>query len=244
MRHFVLTRAAYGPEWTRTANARRLAVTRGITAAMMALQTDQDWTWVVCLDERDVLLEQRLRVFEMAAPAFRPILWRPGRLAPAPWDHRVARSHKLEQIAATAYGAPWRAQTGPADDCVLMTRLDDDDAFTTDALARVRERAEGIETRTVLMHPVGYRVFRGRYSVVRHESNAMHSLLTPPGDTGTVYDYGHTVARRYAPVVVVDEQPAWLWCRHRDTISGWKMAERAITPALRDVFPVDWSALR
>ena len=30
----------------------------------------------------------------------------------------------------------------------------------------------------------------------------MQTLLTPPGDTATVYDYGHTVARHFAPVVV------------------------------------------
>jgi putative rhamnosyltransferase len=245
MRHYVMTRSAYGPEWKLDANARRLAVTRGITGAMMRLQTTDDWTWIVLVDERDPLIEERIKIFEVAAPRLEVIRWhRPAALAAAPWDKRSARSHKMEQIAATAYTVDWRGRMGLADDTVLMTRLDDDDALMIDTLARVKAAAVGRTERTILMHPMGYRVFRGRYSLVRHESNAMHTLLTPPGDTATVYDYGHTVARRYAPVVVVDEDPAWLWCRHRDTISGWKQAQQPITTALREAFPVDWSALR
>lgn len=245
MRHYVLTRSAYGPEWSEAANARRLAVTRGITAAMMVLQTDQDWTWIVLVDERDPLIDERIKVFEHGAPRLEVIRWRrPVQLAPAPWDKRAVKAHKLEQVAATAYRADWRGLVGPADDTVLMTRLDDDDALTIDALARVRAAAGSLATRTVLMHPMGFRVWRHRFSLVRHESNAMQTLVTPPGDAATVYDYGHTVARRFAPVVMVDEQPAWLWVRHRDTISGYKQADRPITPALRARFPIDWRVLR
>ena len=36
MRHCVLTRSAYGPEWTLEANRRRLALTRAVTAKLMA----------------------------------------------------------------------------------------------------------------------------------------------------------------------------------------------------------------
>lgn len=243
MRHYIFTRSAYGPEWTPEANAHRLAITQGITVRMMALQSVRDWTWVVCIDERDPLIDQRVATFASAAPDLIVIRWRPGVLAPAPWDHSIGRHHKLEQVAATAYRAPWREQTGLADDTILMTRLDDDDALTRDALARVRLAAEGVDERRIFMHPVGYRVWRHRASLVRHESNAMHTLLTPPGDTASVYDYGHTVARRFAPVVVVDQEPAWLWSRHSDTISGHKQASKPFSNDLRVLFPVDWSVL-
>lgn len=245
MRHYVLTRSAYGREWTLERNRRRLALTAGVTARMMALQSTRDWTWIVCVDERDPLLDERVATFASAAPELRVIRWqRPPQLAAAPWDHRPQRAHRLEQVAATAYNAPWRKHVGLADDVVLMTRLDDDDALASDTLERVQAAAKDVTQRCIFMHPVGYRAFKGRFSLVRHESNAMHTLLTPPGDGSTVYDYGHTVARRYAPIVVVDEDPAWLWCRHRDTLSAWRQVNRTITGHLRQQFPVDWSLLR
>lgn len=41
----------------------------------------------------------------------------------------------------------------------------------------------------------------------------------------------------------VDQRPAWLWVRHRDTISGHQKAWLPITKELRTAFPIDWSAL-
>ncbi len=55
LRHFVLTRSAYGPAWSIEANRRRLAVTKAVTARLMAAQTTRVWTWVVLLDRRDPL---------------------------------------------------------------------------------------------------------------------------------------------------------------------------------------------
>jgi hypothetical protein len=39
VKHFVLTRSAYGPEWSVEANRRRLEITRAVTAASLAAQT-------------------------------------------------------------------------------------------------------------------------------------------------------------------------------------------------------------
>ena len=74
MRHFVLTRSVYGPEWSDEANARRLTITAAVTARLMAAQTTRDWTWVVALHPDDPLLELRREVFRAAAPAYREIL--------------------------------------------------------------------------------------------------------------------------------------------------------------------------
>lgn len=241
----MFTRSAYGPEWKLDANRRRLAVTRAITVAMMRRSTVRDLTWVVCVDERDPLQVERIETFRSADVPVEVIIWqRPAKLSAAPWDHRAQRAHTLEQVAATAYRADWRAARGPAEEQVLMTRLDDDDALAATTLERVQSAATTIDDRAVLMHPMGYRVFRRRCVLVRHDANAMATLITPPGDDATVYDYGHTVARRFARVVVVDEQPAWLWARHRDTISGHKQADKPLTPQLKALFPVDWSVLR
>jgi hypothetical protein len=69
----------------------------------------------------------------------------------------------------------------------------------------------------------------------------MHTLVTPPGDRLTVYDYGHRDVRRVAAVRKIDSRPAWLWSRHPDTISGWRFAHRALTPEVRALFDIDWT---
>src|SRR5688572_33177200 len=69
VRHYVLTRSAYGPAWDREANARRLEITRAVTARLMAHQTAKAWTWVVLLDERDPFAAERLALYRASAPA-------------------------------------------------------------------------------------------------------------------------------------------------------------------------------
>lgn len=244
-RHYVLTRSAYGPDWTLEANRRRLAITRAVTVRLMATQTWRDWTWIVLLDERDELLAQRLQVFLEAGVEVKPLLWVPGRLAAAPWDRRPdsIRSNRLEQVAATAYRAPWRSAIRRLRHPLLTTRLDDDDGLAPTTLDRVQRAARRVHRRTALVHPWGYRTWAGRCSLVRHDTNAMHSLMAPPTDEMLVYDYGHRRVRTVAPVVEVDQHPAWLWVRHQDTISGWKVADDPITPDVRALFPIDWTAL-
>lgn len=241
MRHFVLTRSAYGPEWTREANERRLAMTEGVTARLMSLQTHRDWTWIVLLDRRDPLLQRRLEAFVSVAPAVEAIYWQPPeRPEQAPWD-RAKRTTTVQRIAASAYRAPWlEAMGGVPDGPRLMTRLDDDDGLAPDALERTVQAASRLSRRTILMQPVGVRVYRGHSSPVVHDENAMHSLFVPAGDRMTVYDYGHRQVKRVAPIVTVDRLPAWLWVRHPDTISGHRIANHVITAGLRRLFPIDW----
>jgi hypothetical protein len=240
MTQYVLTRSAYGPAWDRAANARRLAMTRAVTARLMAAQTVTDWTWVVLLDERDPNLRARLALYGDSAPAFVPLVVRP----------ETERSRDVRQrIASAGYLAKWRSVI-PSDDTALLTRLDDDDGFTPDALARYRAAAQGIVVRTALMLPMGIHLWQTRYSVVCHERNAMHTLVTPPGDVSCVYDYNHTKVRDHVPVKVVDREWGWLWMRHDDTISGARNPVRwggtrpaPINPTVRQSFPIDWSFL-
>ena len=98
------------------------------------------------LDQRDPLLHDRLALYGDSASSFRPIVWRPTDAAGRPDRQRVA---------AADYRAPWRDAVGPADDTVLMARLDDDDGLASDALARFRRAADGVDARTILMLPTG-----------------------------------------------------------------------------------------
>jgi len=244
MNHFVLTRSAYGRAWTPEANRRRLGITAAVTARLMAVQTSRDWTWVVLLDRTDPLLEERQAVFAAAAPSFIPLLWTPpAKPSAAPWDRRAAVAGVAQRVAAAAYKAPWREAIGDPAGKVLMTRLDDDDGLAVDAIERYQVAAEPVTRRTILMLPSGVRVWRSRYSEVIHRQNAMHTLVTPAGERGTVYDYGHATCRTGHAVIDIDHKWGWLWVRHWDTISGYRRADAPITRAVRASFPVDWSSL-
>lgn len=225
MRHLLLTRAAYGPAWSSEANARRLAMSAGVTIRSIAAQRERRFDWIVLLHRRDELLERRRAAFAAAGARFLYL-----DLDGSPAD-----------VAYHAYGASWRDAVGPRDEAVAMTRLDDDDALAPWAMGAIRHAAERATRRTIVMLPVGIRVWRGRYTLVQHRSNAMQTLVTPPGDTATVYDYGHRRARQFATVKMTDPNVAWLWSRHDDTISGWRVADRPLTDDIRAMFPVDWS---
>lgn len=262
MKHYVLTRSSYGPQWSDAANRRRLAITTGITVALMAQQTARDWTWLVLVDPRDKLLKQRIAAFEESGVPVVPIAWEPVDPKAAPWDRNAATTNLRQKIAATGYRAPWREHMAPGQ--LLQTRIDDDDGFHPTALARFQEAASQVpaNTRAVLMLPEGFRVFDGRYTRVYQANNAMHSLLTPANDSLCVYDYGHTQTARGGhtdlrpgarhpsqgrhaaapgPLLIVDNRPAWLWVRHRDTISGHQKTSLPISRTLREMFPIDWS---
>jgi hypothetical protein len=225
VRHVILTRSAYGPGWDIDANRRRLAMTRAVTIASLASQTSRDFRWLVLLHPSDPLLPERMAAFGSIGAEF---LY-------------LDASGTSAQVASMAYRAGWAEAIGPRNETIAMTRLDDDDGFAPWAMAKIQERARGISRRTVLLFPFGFRVWDGAYTGVRHGSNAMHTLVTPAGDRMTVYDYLHRQVRKVAPLRVVDPRPAWIWSRHPDTISGWRSADRPLTPEIRALFCIDWS---
>lgn len=249
MRHYVLTRSSFDPKaWDIGANRRRLDVTRAVTVPLIAAQTSKDFAWLVLLHPNDPLRAERLSAFEEAGVAVVPIVWS-GRPKPAQWDNRrEARRRPREQMAATGYRAPWQDAMTP-DGVLLQTRLDDDDGLVPDAIERYQAAARRLASqahpaRQILMLPSGVRVYRGRWNDVIHERNAMHTLVTFPGDTLCVYDYGHAVCHRTAPVQVIDREWGWLWVRHQDTISGWKTNHpNVIDDTVREAFPIDWPRL-
>lgn len=249
MNHYVLTRSAFDPKaWSIDANRRRLEVTRTVTVPLMATQTSKDWRWIVLVDPQDPLQDKRIDAFYGAGVPVIPIIWR-GTPKPAAWDRRKqARSRPREQMAATGYRAPWREWMDDSE-TLLQTRLDDDDGLAPDAIARYQSAARRVVSlphpaRTVLMLPQGVRVYRGRYADVTHDTNAMHTLLTMPGDRMCVYDYGHRHCRQAGPVQIIDREWGWLWVRHEDTISGHKVHHPdVIDDRVRGAFPIDWQRL-
>lgn len=230
MKHVVMTRSAYGPGWDEEANRRRLEITRGVTVASMAAQTSQDWTWLVAVHRDDPLKAERKAVFESAG-------------VPVRFLTLTSKTTDRDEAAAEAYGASWGRLIGSRKDVTVMTRLDDDDAFAPWAIERFQAFVKKPIRRTVLVLPVGIRVWGGRCTVVSHASNAMQTLVTLPGDDLHVYGYGHRFARKVAKVRAIDHRPGWVWSRHPDTISGWKTAEKVIDDDVRARFPIDWNLL-
>lgn len=223
MRHYICIRSAYGPAWTREANQRRLALTQGVTLRSLRSQTSRAFRLIVLLHAQDELRAERMRAF-----ADFPVTFLETDDGRGPAD-----------VAYSAYRAGWADAIGPRDETVAMTRLDDDDGFAPWAMQRIQEAAN-VRQRTALVFPIGVRVWDGGYSPVRHTSNAMHTLVTPPGDAMTVYDYGHRKVRQAAFVRLLERRPAWLWSRHPDTISGWRVSSYPIDDHVRAMFAVDW----
>lgn len=230
MKHFVMTRSAYGPAWDKDANRRRLEVTIGVTVASMAAQTSKDWTWIVLLDRNDPLKAERKAAFESAG-------------VPVKFFTIASKTTDRSEAAVEGYRAPWGRQVGKRDDIVAMTRLDDDDALAPWAIERIAKHAPKVRRRTVLVLPVGVRSWGGRYTLVQHFSNAMQTLVTLPGDDLHVYGYLHRQARHVAKLRAIETRIGWVWTRHADTISGWRTAERPLSDGLRRSFPIDWSLL-
>jgi len=244
VRHYVLTRSAYGPEWDIEANRRRLDITRAVTARLMAAQSVRDWTWIVALHPGDPLLEERVALFTAAAPTFVPMFWQPpAQMDRVDWDPEPQRRVSTpELVAASAYKAPWRALM-PFDEPFLQTRLDDDDGLARDALQRYQRASSKGHQRMILMLPRGLRVYGSRFAVVTHNKNAMHTLVTPKGDGLCVYDYGHTKCFRVGPVRAVDARLGWVWTRHRDTLSGWRNTDHHLSNSIRRLFDIDWAVI-
>ena len=124
---------------------------------------------------------------------------------------------------------------------VLTTRIDDDDGFAPHAFRLLHKAASRLTTRTALMFPTGFRVYQGRFDLVSNARNAWVSIYAPKGDRAHVRMEQHRRIWRFAPIVNVDTDPAWLWVRHQDTDSGIRRARRRINDGLRSRFPVDWS---
>lgn len=230
VRHYVLTRAVYPPTlWDRASNERRLRLFEGVTAASLRAQTYRDWSWAVMIHPADPLRIERARIVRSVAP--RAIL--------SFYDGPVTNR---DDVALRSYNG-WRQTLNSAIGAVLTTRIDDDDGFAPDALQRIRSASERAQTRTALVIPNGFRVWNGRYTRVRHETNAWASILSPDQDPFVIYDVRHREIRSAAPLQFVDEQRGWLWVRHADTLSGEKAADRPLTDELRAIFPVNWPLL-
>lgn len=231
MRHYLLTRSAYGPQVPLDVNRRRLELLRAITAR--SLRSARDVTWLVLVDPADALLDERTEVLRSAGLEL--VIGDAGKMVR---DHRYDRPW-----GPWAHGIQWGEPT-------LTTRIDDDDAFAPWALERVRSEADALtdRRRVLLVLPTGWRLNGPCANVRRDPVSQFTSLWAPRNDRTTVMDMNHTSAARLARrVIQLDTPPAWLWLRHPDARSRESGATRqhldAMEPIgdeLRRSFDIDW----
>lgn len=233
MRHYVLTRSAYGPAYPIEANHWRLDLLRGITARSLAAQTERRWTWLVLVDEADPLLAERVAILRSV-----------GVEVVLVHDPSIARTG----IADAPQGR-W-ADFIEWDEGVLTTRLDDDDALGPKALGALQAAATGARGRVVWVLPSGFRVADGRVNAMWHPKSQFVSLQVPANDRATIMDTSHLRTAALARPRIASPTPQWLWVRHREarTESGpssqrGRSRMRRISDDLRRTFDVDWELL-
>lgn len=240
MQHYVLTRSSYPPSYPLEANRRRLELTERVTARSLASQTERAWRWVVVVHPQDPLLDERMDVLELAGV---PIITVPVR-------HRTQLGEVTPDGRLPADvdgpGGPWHRAIAAEvrDGRVATTRLDDDDALATDAIARIRAAATTQAGPVALILPVGYRWHRGRVERMRHLTNMFVTLDSPGRPLHVVMGFKHNAVRETWPVRTLDSAPGWLWVRHNDTRSGSRSARLPLRSDVQELFDVDWPYLR
>ena len=237
--HYVLTRSAYPAAYPLDKNRRRLELTRRVTARSLASQTERRWSWLVAVDPEDPLLDERRDVLRGCGVSVVE-----AQLHQRLDDSTIVPDGRLAGDVDRP-GAIWRRaiRCDTADERIVTTRLDDDDALAIDAIARIRASLpEEPAGRSACIMPAGYRWHANRVQPMTHMLN-MFSSLDSPGELSTIMDVRHGGIRRFCPVSYLDRSPGWLWVRHADTRSGSRHAGRTPSPTVMGRFDVDWAYL-
>ena len=234
MRHYILTRSAFGASVTIKENRHRLELLRRITVPSLAAQTNRDLTWIVLVAPDDPLADERRAALEAAGI---PLIV--GSAA-----GMTVRGHRDKP-----YG-PWK-QYIRWGEVTLTTRMDDDDALAPWAMAAVRDSAgrANQKRRSVWSLMDGWRIAGPMAERVHWPIPMFCTLQAPARDQATIMDTNHLGARRLGTVRRIPSEPAWLWIRHSMTrssylgswaLEGWRKTAVPVDDALRAAFPVDW----
>jgi hypothetical protein len=107
----------------------------------------------------------------------------------------------------------------PNDTRILVTRLDDDDALSSDYCELTYEAAGEIEyQKFVLRWPNGYvRVDDGKLRRMRYPANHFCSFVTD--DATAPCDLAHMASMSLYPIITVNTSRGWLWNRHGETLA-------------------------
>lgn len=165
-------------------------------------QTVRDFKWLIYFDPQspDWAMDKIRchRAEEFYVPLFR---------------ERVMRDDLLNDIAAAA---------GQKISRLLTTRLDNDDLIVRDFIERLQRKARALSEmpRVALNFPNGFTYANGFLHHHIDKSSAFASLLEDWEDARTIWVDMHTKLRHHAPVLQMDDVPAWIQVIHGSNVSN------------------------
>ena len=173
------------------------------------------------------LSQRRLNITKHTlAPALESQVHKPTvHLAQHPEDpHALERASLLENTGCVVlpiwrdswklYGEDYEIPKGKC----LVSRCDDDDSLSRDFFSLTYAIASDQESPCALVWPNGYVFWRSKGYRLMHSGNQFVSVLTYDGDSP--HDQGHWKYAKTWRLVVVSNEPGWIWIRHGDAHSS------------------------
>lgn len=219
MQHFVLTRfniASPGreapirnaPGWL----GRRFDLFEAYCLPSMAAQKPGTFRWLIYFDEQ----------------------------TPDEFRARIAAAQAIVPFDAIFVG-PFRAGLAALDVAarlttkggrLITTRLDNDDAVSSDFLERVKAEAEGFPDGTIINFKEGIALQNGRLYTAADESNPFTSLVEQADKAETIWAAPHTELAMRFPLRQVVTEPCWLQVVHGENVAnrikGKRLADKAV----------------
>jgi hypothetical protein len=163
-------------------------------------QDSQDFTWILYFDSETPSPYRESAESLAAHPNLLPIL-RPD---------VVPLDDIIDHV---------RASCAPGTTHVITTAFDNDDALARDFVTRLQLGSHNHD-HAALNFPFGY-VFASDKAYLRHDlSNAFISMIEPVDHVRTVWSAWHTELGHEAPLVQLDDRPAWLQVVHERNVSN------------------------
>jgi hypothetical protein len=239
LQHFILTRfniASPGreapirnaPGWL----ARRFDLFEACCLPSMAAQQPSTFRWLIYFDEQTPdEFRTRIAAAQAVVP-FDAIFVGPFRAGLAALD-----------VAARLESTEGR---------LITTRLDNDDAISSDFLARVKAEAARFPDGTIINFREGIAFKDRRLYTAADESNPFTSLVEPASNAVTIWAAPHTELAERFPLQQVITDPCWLQVVHGENVAnrikGKRLADKAVLArfalgATVEVEPTGWMAL-
>ena len=188
----------------------------------VAAQTRTDFTWLIYFDID-------------TPPVFRERIERNQQIFPfTPYFTPLFRSEGWPRSVREALDSP--AQW------LLTTRLDNDDAISTDFVERLREAVDAMPAprRCSLNFPDGFLLQSGKAYAHRHLCNPFASWLEPWDDAmRTAYSIHHMKMAEAGEVIQIDSPGTWLQVIHGGNVSNRLRGRQIVSDALRSRFPAE-----
>lgn len=145
-----------------------------------------------------------------------------GRSTPDWLMELLTAERRLEAVVMQNGWSPQRVaeliRSRRSHDCVITSRLDNDDAIWSGFIDRVQTSVQGRDC--FLNFTFGYQWLDGRVFWKPDSSNAFISRVEYGLDPESVFIDQHPLLNRYGPVVQIRTRPAWLQNVHASNIAN------------------------